>query len=90
MKKRLFRGKKRIVLPSEKNVSVGEKRMKIDAKLDENIKNTDAELCVQKNFDVVSRLFSICGRRACVYYIDGYVDDGTGSKFFETLQNIDD
>ena len=64
--------------------------MKISEELATNVKKIDAELCVEKNFDIVSRLFEICGKRACVYYIDGYVDDGTCSKFFETLQAVDD
>lgn len=64
--------------------------MKISEELATNVKNIDAELCVEKNFDIVSRLFEVCGKRACVYYIDGYVDDGTCSKFFETLQAVDD
>lgn len=64
--------------------------MKIEKELSKNMTEIDSILCIKENFDIVSRLFTICGKRACVYYIDGFADDATSSKFFETLQSTDD
>ena len=43
--------------------------MKIEKELSKNMTEIDSILCIKENFDIVSRLFTICGKRACVYYI---------------------
>ena len=56
-------------------------QVRISSSLEENMEQFHRLFRVDKNFDVVYRTMKIGGRRACFYFVDGFVRD-------EVLQRI--
>ena len=64
--------------------------MKISTDIQENIKNMKALTHAETNFDVVYRTITICGRTACMFFIDGFIKDEIAEKLMEFFYAIDD
>ena len=69
-----------------KQVTVFESRMKTD--LEENMAYLNEKLAVDANFDVVYRVIEIGGRRACMYFVDGFCKDDLMQKLLQYLITI--
>lgn len=48
----------------------------------------DLRLCPEKSFDLVKREFIIGGKRAALYFVDGFIKDDVFEKILEFLFNI--
>ena len=62
--------------------------MKFSQDLQETIKYLNNELHTDRNFDVVYRVLTIGGRRACLYFIDGFTKDDSILKILQGLSSI--
>ena len=62
--------------------------MKFSQDLQETIKYLNNELHTDQNFDVVYRVLTIGGRRACLYFIDGFTKDDSILKILQGLSSI--
>lgn len=62
--------------------------MKLSKSLDSNRKAFDALLRPDINFDVVCRILEIGGRKACVYFIDGFTKDDTLLRILQSFGSI--
>lgn len=69
-----------------KSVTIYESRMKIN--LDENMTYLNNKLAVDTNFDVVYRVIEIGGRRACMYFVDGFCKDEMMQKLLQYFISI--
>ena len=47
-------------------------------------------LRVSESFDLVSRQIMICGRRAMLWFIDGFIKDGLMEKIMSFMMNADE
>ena len=54
----------------------------------ENVKTIDDMLAPDKSFDLVKRELIIAGRRAYIYFIDGFIKDEVFEKVIEFLYKI--
>ncbi len=61
---------------------------KIAASLQENKKYLDERLGVKKNFDVVSRELKVGGKKACIYFVDGFCKDEVMQKLLQYLMDL--
>ena len=62
--------------------------MSFSAKVEENIRFFNQKLDVETNFDVVYRVLTIGGRRACLYFIDGFTKDDVLLKLLQIWESI--
>ena len=63
--------------------------IEVNKKLEENIKILDRELGVDKSFDVMRRDLSIGGKKAALYFIDGFAKDDIMLWIMKTLSRIE-
>lgn len=63
--------------------------MKIDSKIEVNKKLIGALLDVDKNFDILLREISICGRTSVMYFIDSFTKDEILEKVYEFFLSVD-
>ena len=47
----------------------------ISANLDESVAYFNQALAVEDNFDIIYRVVNFGGRKACIYFIDGFLKD---------------
>lgn len=64
--------------------------MLLEKNFEKDVASIESTLCTQKNFDLVSHPFSLIYKKACAFYIDGYVPDASLSKLFDSLRFIGD
>lgn len=64
--------------------------MKLTDSADENIKILRKKLYADDSFDIVYRTIRICGRTACLLFVDGLVKDEITEKIMEFFFSIDD
>lgn len=57
--------------------------------LDENVKDLNKLLNIDKSFDLIYRVMEIGGRKICFYFIDGFTRDDIMEKMLETFQKIE-
>ncbi len=70
----------------KKTVTVFESRMSSD--LEENMRYINEQLAVDTNFDVVYRVIEVGGRKACMYFIDGFCKDEMMQKLLQYFITI--
>lgn len=70
----------------KKQVTVFESRMSSD--LEENMRYINEQLAVDTNFDVVYRVIEVGGRKACMYFIDGFCKDEMMQKLLQYFITI--
>lgn len=58
--------------------------------IDNNIELINRELRVESSFDLVYRTFKVAGKKACIYFIDGFIKDDIMEKIMETFMDIDE
>ena len=56
--------------------------------LEENIQYLNEKLAVDANFDVVYRVIEIGGKRACMYFVDGFCKDDLMQKMLQYFISI--
>ncbi len=56
--------------------------------LDENVKNLNELLNIDKSFDLIYRVVDIAGRKACFYFIDGFTRDDIMQKLLENFYSL--
>lgn len=56
---------------------------KIYQSMDDNKRYLDERLGTGKNFDVISRMIEMGGKRACIYFIDGFCKDEVMQKMLQ-------
>ena len=61
---------------------------KVSKSLKENMSFLNAQIGIQKSFDIVSRQITIGGKDACMYLIDGFCKDEMMQKFLQFLMEI--
>lgn len=69
-----------------KQITVFESRVKTD--LEENMAYLNEKLAVDTNFDVVYRIIEIGGRKACMYFVDGFCKDDLMQKMLQYFITI--
>lgn len=69
-----------------KQITVFESRVKTD--LEENMVYLNEKLAVDTNFDVVYRIIEIGGRKACMYFVDGFCKDDLMQKMLQYFITI--
>lgn len=57
--------------------------------LDENVKDLNKLLNIDKSFDLIYRVMEIAGRKICFYFIDGFTRDDIMEKMLEAFQRIE-
>lgn len=62
--------------------------MKISENLSENMNYFHQKLNIETNFDVVYRVVEIGGRKACLYFIDGFTKDEVWLKMLQAFQAL--
>lgn len=62
--------------------------MVLDVSIAKNITTLKTILNTEHNFDIVFRDFQIAGRRACLFFIDGYVKDESITKLYQGFLRI--
>ena len=61
---------------------------KMSESLEENMKYLNQKLAVDSNFDVVYRVIEVGGRRACMYFVDGFCKDELMMKLLQYFISI--
>lgn len=61
---------------------------KIATSLQENIKYLNKRLNAQVNFDVITREIVMGGRKACIYFIDGFCKDDVMQKMLQYFMEL--
>lgn len=61
---------------------------KITTSLQENIKYLNERLNAQINFDVITREIVMGGRKACIYFIDGFCKDDVMQKMLQYFMEL--
>ena len=56
--------------------------------LDENVKELNELLNIDKSFDLIYRVVEIAGRKACFYFIDGFTRDDIMQKLLESFYQL--
>ncbi|MBP3420913.1 MAG: spore germination protein, partial [Lachnospiraceae bacterium] len=56
--------------------------------LEENMRYINEQLAVDTNFDVVYRVIEVGGRKACMYFIDGFCKDEMMQKLLQYFITI--
>lgn len=56
---------------------------------DENVKNLNKLLDIDKSFDLIYRVMEIGGRKICFYFIDGFARDEIMEKLIEAFQKVE-
>ena len=64
--------------------------MAVERDITWNIRHFQGALRCDRNFDVVYRVFRICGREACMFFVDGFAKDEIMEKLLEFFYGIQD
>ena len=67
-----------------------ERDMAVERDITWNIRHFQGALRCDRNFDVVYRVFRICGREACMFFVDGFAKDEIMEKLLEFFYGIQD
>lgn len=59
-----------------------------DSEYDENIKNLNSRLRVSESFDLVNREMHLDGKRAMLYFIDGFIKDDLMERMMTNFMNL--
>ncbi len=62
--------------------------MKVSPILTENMEFFSHRINMSNNFDVIKRRFDMADRESCVFFCDGFVQEDTVSKLFESLSKF--
>ena len=62
--------------------------LRLDADYRQNVAEMDRIFAVQDNFDVIKKVLSVGSDELTLYYIDGFVKDGTMTKIFIYLLGL--
>lgn len=73
---------------SDKSKPVTIYESKMSESLEENMKYLNQKLAVDSNFDVVYRVIEVGGRRACMYFVDGFCKDELMMKLLQYFISI--
>ena len=73
---------------SDKTKPVNIYESKMSESLEENMKYLNQKLAVDSNFDVVYRVIEVGGRRACMYFVDGFCKDELMMKLLQYFISI--
>lgn len=73
---------------SDRNKEVTYFESKMKTSLEENIQYLNEKLAVDANFDVVDRVIEIGGKRACMYFVDGFCKDDLMQKMLQYFISI--
>ena len=73
---------------SDRNKEVTYFESKMKTSLEENIQYLNEKLAVDANFDVVYRVIEIGGKRACMYFVDGFCKDDLMQKMLQYFISI--
>lgn len=73
---------------SDKSKPVTIYESKMNESLEENMKYLNQKLAVDSNFDVVYRVIEVGGRRACMYFVDGFCKDELMMKLLQYFISI--
>lgn len=73
---------------SDRNKEITCFESKIKTSLDENMQYLNEKLAVDANFDVVYRVMEIGGKRACMYFVDGFCKDDLMQKMLQYFITI--
>lgn len=60
----------------------------ISANLETNMEYLQQRLAVDRNFDIVYRTITVGGRRACMYFVDGFCKDELVQKLLQYLMDL--
>lgn len=64
------------------------KDSRMSSSLQQNMEFLNRELCIQINFDVVYRVIEVGGRKACIYFVDGFCKDELMQKLLQHFMSI--
>lgn len=67
----------------QKEIPDGKTMQKMDTVLQHNMDYLKEKLCPDESFDVVYRVIEIGGRKACIYFIDGFCKDELMEKMLQ-------
>lgn len=73
---------------SDRNKEITYFESKMKTSLDENMQYLNEKLAVDANFDVVYRVMEIGGKRACMYFVDGFCKDDLMQKMLQYFITI--
>ena len=62
--------------------------MAINTRVEQNIQRFQQLLHCDKNFDVIYRVFRICSREACMFFVDGFAKDEIIEKIMEFFYGL--
>ena len=62
--------------------------MAVERDITWNIRHFQGALRCDRNFDVVYRVFRICGREACMFFVDGFAKDELLEKVMQFLFSV--
>lgn len=69
-------------------VEITEQKQSMTASLDANMEYMNQRLAVDQNFDMVYRVLNIGGKKACIYFIDGFCKDELMQKILQFFLSI--
>ncbi|MCI8861260.1 MAG: spore germination protein [Lachnospiraceae bacterium] len=62
--------------------------MRLSEHLDENVSNLNEILNLDSNFDIIRKGITIAGRDACIYFIDGFLEEAIMEKLLEFFYKL--
>ncbi|MEH2952490.1 spore germination protein [Candidatus Merdisoma sp. JLR.KK011] len=62
--------------------------MRLSEHLDENVTNLNEILNLDSNFDIIRKGITIAGRDACIYFIDGFLEEAIMEKLLEFFYKL--
>ncbi len=62
--------------------------IKLSEHLDENVSNLNEILNLDSNFDIIRKGITIAGRDACIYFIDGFLEEAIMEKLLEFFYKL--
>lgn len=67
---------------------MSEKRKMLGKDFQQNINYMNLELAVDTNFDIIYRIINVGGRKACIYFIDGFCKDELMQKMLQYFMGL--
>ena len=62
--------------------------IRLSEHLDENVSNLNEILNLDSNFDIIRKGITIAGREACIYFIDGFLEEAIMEKLLEFFYKL--
>ncbi|MCI8374824.1 MAG: spore germination protein [Lachnospiraceae bacterium] len=62
--------------------------MRLSEHLDENVSNLNEILNLDSNFDIIRKGITIAGKDACIYFIDGFLEEAIMEKLLEFFYKL--